>query len=157
MSRGSAAMPIGSVQESAQLREQVPSAQERASAALLADLRLVAGSVTDAQRQGVAPLLADPSMPAEGKVFVAASAAEAPRIILHRTPSSSPDDTGWSVAAATAGAGADWSAVNLSAFRQSRPDLADLLGLAPGFSVIMDASGVESILDPRQQTVWHRE
>ena len=156
MARGTMATPAGSSQETAQLRQQVPSPQERASAPLMHQLTLAAGNITDDQRQAVAGLVGDQQAPGEGKVYVAASAIAAPRIVLHRTEPSSPDDTGWSLAAATAGAGADWSAIPIAEFFQFRPDLRDLTALASGFSVIIDTSGIEAVLDPQQQTVWHR-
>ena len=38
----------------------------------------------------------------------------------------------------------------------SRPDLAELLSLPVGFSVIMDSAGIVEVLDPGQLPVWRR-
>ena len=157
MSRGrTMSMPAGSPQEAAQLRQQAPSAQQRAGAPIANEVTLAVPPVSDAQRTTLAPLLSEQTGPTEGKIYVSVGASGAERLFLDRTEPSSADDTGWSVASADLAQGGDWTAVPLSDFLRFRPDLADLLALPPGFSVIIDSSGVESIIDPGQQTAWRR-
>lgn len=155
MSRGGAmAMPAGSPEEIAQLKEQAPSAQARAAAPLATEVRFQVAPLNDEQRTAVASVANDAPAPSEGKVFIETSAATAPRIFLHRAEPTSPDDTGWSVAPAAGGA--EWSAAPVKYLLQARPDLADLLGLPTGFSAIIDDGGLATVTDPQQRIVWQR-
>jgi len=157
MSRGRAmSMPAGSPQEAAQLRQQAPTAQQRAGAPISPAASLAVPPVSEQQRTTLAPLLSEHPAPVEGKIYISVAASAAQRLFLGRTEPSSADDTGWSLASADLAGGDDWTAVTLADFLRLRPDFADLLALPPGFSVIIDAGGVESIIDPRQQTAWRR-
>lgn len=158
MGRGGAGIPGVPMDELTRLIAQVPSPEVRTSAVVLAEFLLPIPVIpTDQHAPAMLPVTARRAPADDRRLFVASGIDQSARLFLHHYPErSSPEDSGWSIGPAQVVEALQWHAVRTADLLAARPDLADLLGLPPGFSVIIDSAGISDVIDARKQPAWRR-
>ena len=159
MGRGGAAMAGLPADELARLLAQVPPPATRAeSPSWVTEPNLPIPTVPpEQQAPAMLPVTERRKLLDDAMVFVARAFPPGARLFLHRHPKpASKADTGWSVAPADVGPEPEFDAIRAADLLRGRPDLADLLGLPYGFSVIIDSAGISEVLDAKQQPAWRR-
>jgi hypothetical protein len=158
MGRGGAGIPGLPADEFGRLIAQIPSPDARASAPVSTEILLPIPIISAEQQvPAMLPVTARRPPAADKRIFVSIGLEKAPRVFLHHHHErSSAEDSGWSIAPAQAAEGLDWRAIRAGDLLAARPDLADLLGLPPGFSVIIDSAGISDVIDARKQPAWRR-
>jgi hypothetical protein len=158
MARGVAGVSSVGEDDLARLLAQVPTPDARAAAPLGSELKLGVPTIPREQHApGMLPVTPRALPETTRRIFVATGIRDAGKIFLNRHPEpASAQDGEWSIQPAVATEGLQWEAITLADALQARPDLADLLGLPRGFSVIIDAAGICEVLDARRQPAWRR-
>jgi hypothetical protein len=157
MGRGGvlAGMPAAELEH---LIARAPTPEQRNAAPLVSEVRLAFPTIPSEQHApAMLPVTARIAPGSDLRICVARSAADQVRVILHhRVERASAQDSGWSIAPLDPAAELEWEAISAADLLRLRPDLADLLGLPAGFSVIIDASGISDVFDARRQPAWRR-
>lgn len=158
MGRGSVGLPSFPVEELTKLIAEVPTPEVRAAAPLVELTKLSVPTIPpDHHAPAMLPVTARLAPPEGTRVFVARGLGNAPRLFLHHHPERfSEVDSGWSIAPGQPTEGLEWDAISAAELLKSRPDLADLLGLPRGFSVMIDSSGISDVIDGHRQPAWRR-
>jgi hypothetical protein len=158
MARGGVAIASIPPDELSILSAQIPSHETREQAPLISEARLRIPEIpTEHRAPAMLPVTYRAPLSAEARVFIAKTSADPAKLFVHRHPERlSPLDSGWSIAPAERIDNPQWEAIAAGDLLKARPDLADLLGLPAGFSVIIDSAGISDVIDARRQPAWRR-
>jgi hypothetical protein len=158
MSRGGVAQSGIAPDELDRLMAQLPDAETRAAAPMMAELRLPIPIIPpDQHAPQMLPVTARTPLSLDSRIVIAKGAEQASKLFLHHhSERLTTRDAGWSVMPVEGATEGQWEAVRAGDLLAQRPDLADLLGLPVGFSVMIDSSGISNVIDVRLLPAWRR-
>jgi hypothetical protein len=158
MGRGGVGLPSFPVDDLAKLIAQVPTPEVRAAAPLSESVTLPVPVIpAEHQAPAMLPVTARAAPPDGTRIFVARAIGNASRLFMHHhNERSSEFDSGWSIGPGVPTDNLEWDAIPAAELLKSRADLADLLGLPRGFSVMIDSSGISDVIDAHQLPAWRR-
>jgi hypothetical protein len=89
----------------------------------------------------------------DDRVIISRDAVKRDRIFLERVVGASAGDSGWYIGTVEESE-SPVEAVRVADVLAARPDFTKLFGLPPGHLIVLDAAGIASLLDPRDQDLW---
>lgn len=158
MGRGGVGIPGMPADDFGRMIAQIPSPEVRSSAPLSTEILLPMPVISaDQQVPAMLPVTRRNTPDPDRCIYVSLGIDKAARVFVHHHHERSfPEDSGWSIAPAQVTEGLQWQAIRAGDLLAARPDLTDLLGLPPGFSVIIDSTGISDVIDAHKQPAWHR-
>jgi hypothetical protein len=91
---------------------------------------------------------------ADDKIVLANEAWRDRRVYLERLETAAAGDSGWYVGPADDSAVTAYEAMRAADFLAGRPNLQPVLGLPPGFLVVLDGGAVDAVLDAQDRLLW---
>jgi len=114
------------------------------------------GLITEKERELFAKIDSEKKPPAaDATIFVENEAWTSQKIYLERVNPADEGDSGWFIARADGAApGEGILSMPVADLLQSRQDLREALGLPPGFLILIEGTGVTTVLDDKGKDVW---